>query len=542
MSLSRSTVSIDETVDLILKIDDGGFPRAPALPLPDGLTELGQSNQRVTVNGDTEYSIRYTLKAEKTGEYQIGPFRLNTSNGSERVPAVTLTVTEATVFETNEDLFVTLESTAESALVRENIELTLTFYTRISIGDINVLDFPAEGFELSEWQQIRSSNKQVGQKIYRTQRFVARLTPTQAGEYLLNPTFRVNVMEVDNAFGMMFQTRSSRSVRLKLEEPLRLEITPPPIAGRPEDYSGHLGNFRLKADISPKEVRVGDPVTLRVELSGTGSLQQALPPGMKESEDFKVYQPRLITENMQRDGRTGRKITEQVIIPKHAEVSEVPALDFSYYDTQAREYKTIQTGPFPLTVIEGDGLQTTTSVSSLPSADGVQEIKVLGRDLVYLKNDPGRLVSFQSLQPGWTFTGLCTLPFCIWALTGFFVTQNQKKNSDGEALRRQKAPRGLRKQLKQLDENQGEVFGSIWMVLSEYISARLNLPPGESPSQDLINRLPDTITPETKQALANWITRCERALFAGAPPIADREKVLDDFRSLMLKLDKEWVS
>lgn len=540
MKLSRTSISIDETVELILNYEDMGSPSVPEVPMPDGLTIVSTSRQESIINFKRELSIRYSVKASRTGSFTIGPFQLKTDDGVQKIPALDLTVTEANVIQSQDDLFVTLESSSDTALVRENIELTLTFYSRVNIGNMNILDFPSEGFELSQWQQIRSANKQIGQKVFRTQTFIARLTPTQSGEYLLDPTFKLDILEANDAFGMMFRSRTSKSVRLKLDEPVRLEVTSPPLDGRPEEFAGHLGNFRLKATVSPRQVNVGDPITLRVELSGTGSLQQALPPGMRESDDFKVYQPKLVTEDLQRDGQSGRKIIEQVIIPKHAELNEVPSLEFSYYDTNLREYKTIQTGAFPITVSGGSLANSTTSVSSLEGLTGKEEIELLGEGLVYLKTSPGKIVNFTELRPGWGFAGLSTLPFTLWALGIFVRVRKEKRSDDTVGLRKQQAPRRLRKHLDQLQKVEQDIHSGIWKTLSDYISDRLNLPAGEKSSNDLLEQLPNTIQEETKQELYGWIKRCEQARFAGGSGKLHRENLLKEFRSFMLKLDREW--
>src|SRR5690606_11962555 len=115
-----------------------------------------------------------------------------------------------------------------------------------------------------------------------------------------------------------------------------------------------------------------------------------LPPGLKETDDFKVYQPKLIAEDR------NRKIIEQVIIPKHGEVTEIPPLTFSYYDTLQKAYKTLQSGPFPLQVNESDSDKMTSVISSLPSGTGSTEIELLGDDLIYLKTRPGELRSVLS--------------------------------------------------------------------------------------------------------------------------------------------------
>ncbi|MDA3874771.1 MAG: BatD family protein, partial [Kiritimatiellae bacterium] len=405
LNLSRSTISVDETVDLILQHEDAGFTRNPDIPLPDGLQVRGTSRQETIVNFERESTIRYTLQASAPDTYTIGPFTLKTAQGEQVIPALSLTVTEAKVVKSSDEIFVTLTPSSSEVMVRETIELTLSFVSKNSVGQINVLDFPNEGFDISEWQEFQSRPQLVNGERYRVRSFAARLTPTQAGRLELDPTFQVDIMDPSAPRGMFFQSRG-RSVRLQLKEPLVLDIASPPTEGRPDSFTGHLGNFRLSASASPREVTAGDPITLRVELSGSGSLKQALPPSLKESEDFRVYKSRLVNEDFRRDGLSGSKIIEQVIIPTHSGVTEIPALEFSFYDTSSRDYHTIRTKPIPLKVLEGaPGDYQAASISSLKNLSTEQAPSLLGEDLIYLKLRPGNPRNLQALEPGWGFTG-----------------------------------------------------------------------------------------------------------------------------------------
>lgn len=539
LELSRSTISVDETADLILKHENAGFTRNPDIPLPDGLEIRGTSRQETIVNFERESTIRYTLKASTPDTYTIGPFKLKTAQGEQTIPALTLTVTEAKVVKSSEDLFVTLTPSSSEVMVRETIELTLSFYSKTGIGQINVLNFPDDGFDITEWQEFQSRPKLVNGERYQVRSFAAKLTPTRSGSHELDPTFQVDVVDPSAPRGMFFQTRG-RSVRLQLEEPLVLNIASPPAEGRPDSFTGHLGNFRLSASASPREVTAGDPVTLRVELSGSGSLKQALPPSLKESEDFRVYKSRLVNEDFRRDGLSGRKVIEQVIIPTHSGVTEIPGLEFSFYDTASRDYQTIRTDPLPLKVLEGaPGEDRAASISSLSRQPLDLTPSLLGEDLIYLKLRPGNPRDLRALEPGWGFTGFSTLPFALWGLFSLVLNRRDRRQIDVAGTRRQQAPKRLRKHLNQLDQSPEDLVGTVWSILSDYLGARLNLPAGELNSHEVMQNLPASVSDERRQQLSDWMNRCERARFAGGKMEGSDDDLRRDFREFILNLDRE---
>jgi hypothetical protein len=540
LKLSRSTISVGETADLILHYDGTGFTRNPNIPLPEELELLGHSRETRAINAKIESSIRYTLRASNPGTYTIGPFTLKTPQGEQTIPKLTLTVTEANLVRSHDELFITLTSSSEELLVRETVELTLSIHSKNTVGQINIQDFPDEGFDITEWQEFRSRPRDVNGERYQVRSFSARLTPTQSRTLELDPSFHVQIVEPSSPRGIFFQPGQRRTLRLRLEEPLVLTVNNPPSEGRPESFTGHLGNFHLSASASPLEVTAGDPVTLRVELSGRGSLQQALPPGLKESDDFRVYQSRLVNEDIQRDGLSGSKVIEQVIIPSHSGVTEIPALEFSFYDTTSRQYQTIRTNPIPLTVLEGtpEG-DRAAAISSLPAHSQDLSPTLLGEDLIYLKLRPGNPRPLETLDPGWSFTGFTTLPFALWGLFSLMLNWREKKFDDVERTRRQEAPRRLRKHLRQLDDISGEFYAAVWSLLSEYLGARLSMPAGELNPEEVMKKLPDTVSEESRQKLGDWMSRCERARFAGGQAEASDAELRKSFREFILNLNRE---
>ncbi|MDF3127711.1 BatD family protein [Kiritimatiellaeota bacterium B1221] len=540
LELSREAITTDDTVDLLLKFESMHITSIPRLPLPEGLEMVGvPRREAISMYGVSDNRVRYTLRAEKPGTYKIGPFDTNGKAGNEKIKAVTLTVTQAKAIQSTENLFVTMESSADEILVNETVEITLSFYSRVSTGKIQSEDFEENGFEITEFQSVPTRPKRIGGVEYNVERYIAQLTPTKTGNITFDPNFKIQVRERQKSSGSYYAPYSTRIQRIKLKEPLVLKVKNPPEEGRPDDYEGHLGTFRLNASVSPTKVNVGDPITLRVELIGSGSLQQALPPGLSESDDFKVYEPKLLTKSFRPGGRSGQKVIEQVVIPKHGSVTEIPELTFSYYDTTSKSYKTLKSGPFPIEVKATLTADDASIISSLPSMGNSPELTKLGDDLIYLKIRPGKIQSVSTLQPGIQFLGFSSLPFALWAFVGLVVRQKHHRVSDPSNRRRQEAPRRLRKHLRQLEEKGLDIYTRIWDVLSEYLSARLNLPPGELNTQDVSNILQEHVSPETLKACEKWMQKCEQSRFAGNTTHGNRRHIREQFRDFILQLDQE---
>ena len=115
-----------------------------------------------------------------------------------------------------------------------------------------------------------------------------------------------------------------------------------PEDNRPQDFSGAIGQFDFQASVSPLQVKAGDPLTLKMEIKGSGNFKDFKIPEFTAA-GFKTYQPSV--KNAGDD-----KTAEEVIIPTNSSIKEVPAMQFSYFDTSIKDYKTVTQGPFDIQV------------------------------------------------------------------------------------------------------------------------------------------------------------------------------------------------
>ncbi len=544
MELSPKEISLDDTASLTLRIEGAAQIGQIDLRLPDGLASRGQSRQTSIINGAQTTTISIEIKAQRPGTYTLGPYHLDLNNRREEFPALTLKVNPAKVFEEPEsDVFVTLESSVTSVLVQQPVELRLTFFSVNSIENLQIQDFAPDGFEIGEWMEVSGREQTLNGKRYRVKRYLNRLTPLQPGTLTLAPSFMVQIAEPGAMQQTIFGLRREMNLRnLRIRpQPLIIDVKSPPLDGRPSEFTGHIGRFHLSATAAPQRVKVGDPVTLRIQLSGSGGIRQALPPSYAENDDFKVYAPRLVEEDIQRDGLSGRKIFEQVLIPKHANISEIPALSFAFFDPERNAYDLRSVGPFPLEVEASTATTPGTGpavISSLPPGSSASA-RMLGDDLLYLKT---QFAPLHRLEPGLPLRSAAGLvPLALWGLFALLAARRDRLNADPAARLRRQAPRHLRALLTALDEPSDSValHAAFWNGLSTYLQHALGIPPGDIDAQRLPPHLPATLPDATRDALLDWLARCERARFAGNSDAADLDTLRHDFRHFMLQLDKE---
>jgi hypothetical protein len=136
-------------------------------------------------------------------------------------------------------------------------------------------------------------------------------------------------------------------------KPISILVKDAPLAGRPLDYIGAIGQFEAGAELSPTEVKVGDPLTLNVWLKGQGTLANMSPPNLTANPviaaSFKIYEST--------DQTTGdeRRFTYS-LRPKQTAIQEFPAVAMSYFDVAQEKYVTLKTKPIPIAVAAADQL------------------------------------------------------------------------------------------------------------------------------------------------------------------------------------------
>jgi hypothetical protein len=116
-------------------------------------------------------------------------------------------------------------------------------------------------------------------------------------------------------FASFFSLGGSVNIKRRTA-PVKLDVKPLPETGRPADFSGAVGSFRMKSAADRSSLDLGEAVALRVTIEGEGSLQSAAAPKLAALQDVKVYEPKTSEDVMTGADHLGaRKTWEWVIVP-----------------------------------------------------------------------------------------------------------------------------------------------------------------------------------------------------------------------------------
>ncbi|MCP2848858.1 hypothetical protein, partial [Salmonella enterica] len=76
-----------------------------------------------------------------------------------------------------------------------------------------------------------------------------------------------------NIFEQFFGAGGYEDVAVKVKsKPVNVEVRELPEDGKPEGFSGAVGNFSYKAELSKDQVKANDAVTIKLTVTGKGNI------------------------------------------------------------------------------------------------------------------------------------------------------------------------------------------------------------------------------------------------------------------------------
>lgn len=200
--------------------------------------------------------------------------------------------------------------------------------------------------------------KQAGGKT----RFVLRflVTPARAGTFELEPSTIQGSYQhttTSNQGGISFTSSRPKPFAIASER-RTLQIKSLPTAGQPRDFSNVVAEkFAVEVEADRTVVQVGEPVTLTLTVKSSSNLNGFRLPKLAKSglrEDaFQVLTPDPTgTPVLDDEGRV-EGMRYRVDVKIKAQVNEIPALEFAYFNTASGTYDVVRSEPVGFSVRGG---------------------------------------------------------------------------------------------------------------------------------------------------------------------------------------------
>ena len=258
-------------------------------------------------------------------------------------------------------------------------------------------------------------------------------TPERAGTFSFGPGL------VKGTFADSSEDRGYTARRLVVvAAPLTVDVRDVP-SPRPASFCGGIGTYRIAASANPTTLRVGDPLTLTLEIErepGSGSLELIAAPDLATNaqlaESFDI-----IDRNP--TGRTAGQVKRfaYALRPRRPGVG-IPPLSMTLFDPDTEKFKEVATSPIPLQVTEAGRVEAGDLVGSLPGA-GARDIRMSNEGIFQNVTDPSELAD-QRVNVA-ALAGVAAGLWCITGCLGIVVSRYRSKSCDAAWRRRQQARR-----------------------------------------------------------------------------------------------------
>ena len=405
VTIQPSQISIGESAQLIVVVTGRGSVSIP-LPVVPGLEfrTVGQSHQVQMINGVTTESTSTIVQVtpEEAGVFTIPSLTANSAplvlrvnpgggNGSSVPPnsATAPAMPPAASGNSNSiqltsdgSAFVHLDLPKHEIYVGESIPLEIQVGVRdgllASVNGLPKLD--NDEFTLNNLsRQPERSTKIVDGKPFSVFTWHSLLTAVKPGSFSLKfetpLTIQVRTQSPrdsmledlldDPTFQSFFGRTVSKNITVSNPQ-AAMSVLPLPTEGKPNDFNGAVGSFKITTDISSPTSTAGDPLTLRMHINGNGSFDRVQSNMLNGDPSWKTYEPKSVFNPADAVGYQGEKVFEQPLIATQPGAQTIPPLSFSFFDPTTRRYETAHSAPLNVEVSPSIA-EKTTSASPPPS-------------------------------------------------------------------------------------------------------------------------------------------------------------------------------
>ena len=567
--INTNQVTLGQAAVLTISIEGTQGVTPIQIPPVDGLDirYVGPQTQFSIANGRQSSSIafRYTVFGLRVGNYQIPSLNITIGGQNYTTNPIDVEVTDSAVSpgipqqggsqvsSLQDKIFLVLKVPKNEVYLNERLPVKVLLFISADMR-AELTEYPqlgALGFNMEKFEQAKQYNQVIGGIRYDIVEFNTVIYPTRTGEIKLGPAkldcniliktgserhSQFDSLFDDEFFNNFFNNYEKRPFSMESAD-AAINVLALPQEGKPVDFSGAVGQFNFEASVGPSQVKVGDPLTLKMKITGNGNLAGVDFPKIGDKGDFKLYDPQIKKEN-------NTKTLEQVIIPQTDQISEVPAFQFFYFDPELKKYQTIPQGPFPVKVTkpsEGESLKVVGLEGSNVNPVPVRESEILGQDIVFIKEEPGKFHR-RGAHFYQNFLYYLFIFLSVWNGLYIFYKRTHRLETDQIYARRLLAPRQARKGLAQAQKlmeaaKTEEFYNTLFKTLEQYLGNKFHLPPGAVTFDNIKSRLTlnqnrDIILND----LESLLKECEMVRFAAAS--FSKEKMRQSYAKLEGLIDQ----
>ena len=563
----RSSYGLNERIQLVFTINNEGDnfepPKFSGFKAEGPFINKGNQTSITIVNGrvnqkrEISTQVIYYLTPTKKGTFTIGAASIEYDGTVYKSAPIKITITDPIQMPTypgqqptnvnyGEGIHLVAELSTKNPFVNEPVTVVykLYFEPRSTVGNFRNFKAPKYNDFWSQYidmKQLRAERGKYNGKDYSM--VVLRkviLYPLEAGAKTIEP-FKIDLdAEVPTGRRDWFGEYEMRVIEKSLSTGTQtINVKPLPEKGKPESFTGAVGNFDFKVTPSKTALKAGESLDLEVSVSGKGNLKLFTLPKPVVPTALEMYEPSH-TENVQTPltGMVGKVSDKYTIIPQFKGKYTIKPMEFSYYDLVSKSYKTITSKEITIDVAEGDG----TVVANTPS---VNKQVIQKKEVFQFNKLKTEFVSAsrEDFLGSGLFYSLLFAPLLLIPIVMIARKQKEAKDADVVGNRVRNNNRLVKKYLSEAKKQMGDkvpFYMAMEKALHNFLKAKLHIETVEMSKDNIIELLQQrNASEESINRFMELMNDCEFARYAPATDIAmtnDFERAVERISELEKQL------
>ena len=401
---------------------------------------------------------------------------------------------------TSESLFVAASVDNDRPYLGQQITYVFTIYqaaiaTPVS-GQVRYESPAFAGFWNSQRLEREQYSSTVNSREYRVVELRTALFPTVVGSAVIGP-------------GALTVSTGASEGRISLKsDTVSVHVQPLP-GGAPADFAGAVGSFSISAQVDTTTGKTGEPVLLKVVVSGEGNIEALPDPAWPEFLGWRVVEfPVRIETKVVASQVVGSRTYSIALVPQRTGELSIPQIGYTHFDPETGEYMKAMTAPISVAVAGADGLSATPGAD--PAVMGevteMRAIKPVPSSLRQRERTPTVSAVYWA---GWGIPPMAVVGALVWRRR-----RAAQEEARSEILRRSALPDARAALARGLASGIDPRTVAASALLS-YLSARLELPAERIARPALLRRLEDVgVSPDLRRRVEDALAIAEAARFA----------------------------
>jgi hypothetical protein len=530
--VSKTTLGLNERlrIDFMMNVDGDNFVQ----PSFDGFRIIAGPSQQVSqswVNGRSSFEKAYSyfLTPNQKGTFIIKPAAIEYNGQIYKTAPVKIIVTAATEqprdpndtqMSGDENLYLVADVSKTNPYINEPITVVYKLYFgNIGISNLGESSKPKYNDFWSQNIEIKQPVAEEGMFKGQNFRFIVLkkvvLYPQKSGRLKIEPlSLSVDVQLPTNRrdmFGRMMLTETTKRVSAGAKT---INVKPLPEAGKPDDFSGAVGDFDFKVTPSKTNLKHGESLDLVVSVTGKGNLKLFSLPKPVVPNALEMYDA-VHSEDISTplSGMAGKSSDSYAIIPQYRGNYPVKPMQFSYFDLSSGSYKTLRSPQIMINVLDGPTPADSTATGrNKNKIAAVEEFKTIKSKTNLATIDDEDFFGSN------LFIGLLLLPFLLVPIIVLFKKKKEAMDGDisGNRIRMNNklAKKYLSEAKKQIN-NKELFYIALEKAMHNFLKAKLHIETSEM-SKDNIQELllSRNAKPEAVNDFIALTENCEVARYA----------------------------